>query len=99
MQISRFTIYVQAKRWQGTVGRPEIQKFAGALQGQRAHKGIFLSSSAFSKEAIDFVKHLSIKIILIDGDELANLMIDYGVGVSTVSNYQIKRIDSDYFDE
>ncbi len=92
-------IYVQAKRWESTVGRPEIQKFAGALQGQRAKKGIFLSTSSFSKDAHDYVKNIDSKIILIDGQRLAELMIAHNVGVSTVSAFEIKKIDSDYFEE
>ena len=91
-------VYIQAKKWDGTsVGRPEIQKFAGALQGQRARKGIFLTTSTFSKDAHDFANKIDSKIILIDGETLAQLMIDYGVGVNTVASYEMKRIDSDYF--
>jgi restriction system protein len=91
-------IYVQAKRWENTVvGRPEIQKFAGALQGQRARKGIFITTSTFSKEAQEYVKNIESKIILIDGQRLAELMIEYNIGVSTVSTYEIKKIDTDYF--
>jgi len=92
-------IYLQAKRWDNTVGRPEIQKFAGALQGKRAKKGVFITTSDYSKEAREFAANIENKIILIDGDELADLMIDHGVGVSVVANYEIKRIDSDYFVE
>ncbi len=92
-------IYLQAKRWENTVSRPEIQKFAGALQGKRAKKGVFITTSDYSKEARDFVSHIESKIILIDGDELADLMIDHGVGVTTVEMYEVKRIDSDYFIE
>ena len=90
-------IYIQAKRWENTVSRPEIQKFAGALQGQRARKGIFITTSNFSKEASEYVKNIDSKIILIDGDQLAQFMIDSNVGVSPVSIYEVKRIDSDYF--
>ena len=90
-------IYIQAKRWQQTIGRPEIQKFAGALQGQRAKKGIFITSSDFSKEARDFVTKIDVKIILMDGNQLAQLLIEHNVGVSTVQIYEVKRIDSDYF--
>lgn len=90
-------IYIQAKRWEGVVGRPEIQKFAGALQGQRARKGIFLTTSSYSKEAREFAASIDSKIILIDGEALANLMIDYGVGVTDVASYLVKRVDSDYF--
>lgn len=92
-------IYLQAKRWEGTVSRPEIQKFAGALQGRRAKKGVFITTSDFSKEARDFAAAIDNKIILIDGNELAEYMIDFGVGVSPVNIYEIKRIDSDYFIE
>ena len=90
-------IYIQAKRWENTVSRPEIQKFAGALQGQRARKGIFVTTSNFSKEAQEYVKNIDSKIILIDGDQLAQFMIDSNVGVSPVAVYEVKRIDSDYF--
>lgn len=92
-------IYIQAKRWEGTVGRPEIQKFAGALQGQRARKGIFLTTSGFSKEAIEYVKYIDSKIILIDGTRLSEYMIDHNVGTSPIAAYEVKRIDSDYFIE
>lgn len=90
-------IYLQAKRWEGTVGRPEIQKFAGALQGQRARKGIFITTSSFSAEALNYVSMIESKIILIDGIRLAKLMFDHGIGVSSASTYEVKRIDSDYF--
>ena len=90
-------IYLQAKRWEGTVGRPEIQKFAGALQGQRARKGIFITTSGFSIEALDYVSMIDSKIILIDGARLSKLMFDHGIGVSSASVYEVKRIDSDYF--
>jgi restriction system protein len=93
------TIYIQAKRWDGVVGRPEIQKFAGALQGQRAKKGIFITTSNFTSDAHDYVSRIDSKIVLIDGDLLAQLMIDHNVGVSTSATYNIKRIDSDYFSE
>lgn len=92
-------IYIQAKRWENTVSRPEIQKFAGALQGQRAKKGIFITTSDFSREAIEYTSRIESKIVLIDGEQLTQLMIDYNIGVNTVSNYEIKRIDSDYFAE
>ena len=91
-------VYIQAKRWDlTTVGRPEIQKFAGALQGQRARKGIFLTTSSFSRDAYDFASRIDSKIVLMDGETVAQLMIDYGVGVNTVATYELKRIDSDYF--
>ena len=92
-------IYVQAKRWEGTVGRPEIQKFAGALQGQRAKKGIFITTSSFSKDAIEFASKIESKIILIDGEQIADYMIDFNVGVTTTSKYELKKLDSDYFIE
>jgi restriction system protein len=92
-------IYIQAKRWEATIGRPEIQKFAGALQGQRARKGIFITASDFTKEALDFVSRIDSKIILIDGRTLSRLMIDFGVGVTTIASYDIKKLDSDYFSE
>lgn len=92
-------VYIQAKRWEGTVGRPEIQKFAGALQGQRARKGIFITTSNFTKEASQFVSMIESKIVLIDGETLAQLMIDHNVGVAAVVNYELKRVDSDYFED
>jgi restriction system protein len=92
-------IYIQAKRWEGTVSRPEIQKFAGALQGQRARKGIFITTSEFSKEAQEYVAKIDSKIVLIDGQQFAQYMIDHNLGVTPVANYEIKRIDSDYFTE
>ena len=93
------TIFLQAKRWENTVGSPEIQKFAGALQGRRAKKGVFITTSDYSKGAREFAGAIENRIILIDGSELADLMIDYNVGVSVAATYEIKRIDSDYFVE
>jgi len=92
-------IYLQAKRWENVIGRPEIQKFAGALQGQRAKKGIFITTSSFTREASEYVKNIETKIILIDGAQLVDLMIDHNIGVSTEAVYELKRIDSDYFTE
>ena len=92
-------IYIQAKRWENVVGRPEIQKFVGALQGQRARKGIFITTSDFTNEAKNYASNIETKIVLIDGNQLANLMIDFNVGVSPIKSYEIKRIDSDYFTE
>lgn len=92
-------IYLQAKRWEGNVSRPEIQKFAGALLGNQARKGVFITTSDFTKEAKDYVKTITSNIILINGEELAELMIDYNVGVSVATTYEIKKIDSDYFSE
>lgn len=92
-------IYVQAKRWEGVVGRPEVQKFAGALQGQRARKGIFITTSAFTRDAWEYAKQIETKIILVDGATLAEYMIDNGVGVTTEAVYELKRLDHDYFSE
>ena len=92
-------IYIQAKRWENTVGRPEIQKFAGALQGQRARKGIFITTASFSREAVDYASRIENKIVLIDGERLAQLMIDHNLGVSPMATYEVKRMDSDYFAE
>jgi len=91
-------IFIQAKRWEGPVGRPEIQKFAGALQGQRAKKGVFITSSSFTKAAEEYVSLIDTRIILIDGERLGRLMVDHNVGVSTVGKYEVKKVDSDYFD-
>ena len=90
-------IYIQAKRWENPVGRPEIHKFAGALQGHKANKGIFITTSSFSKEAKEYPNSISAKIILIDGEMLTRLMIEHNVGVSTSQAFEVKRIDSDYF--
>jgi len=92
------TIFVQAKRWEGTVGRPEIQKFAGALQGHRAQKGVFITTSSYTREASEYAAMINTKIILIDGTTLTGLMIDHNVGVSSVGAYEIKKIDTDYFE-
>ena len=90
-------IYVQAKRWENVVSKPEIQKFAGALQGQKAKKGVFITTSDFSKGAIDYVTRIDSKIILVNGNRLAELMIEHSVGVTSVAKYEVKKIDSDYF--
>ena len=92
-------IYIQAKKWEGTVGRPEIQKFVGALHGRRARKGVFITTGSFSGDAIDYVSRIDPKVVLIDGQQLAELMIDFGLGVTPTVSYEIKRIDTDYFDE
>ncbi len=94
-------IYIQAKRWNPNVvvSRPEIQKFVGALAGQGAKKGIFITTSRFSKEAKEYNPMNETKIVLIDGEKLANYMIDYNLGVSTINNFEIKKIDIDYFGE
>ena len=93
-------IYIQAKRWDNkSVGRPDIQSFVGALDGQRANKGIFITTSRFADSSIQYVKTITKKVILIDGEELANFMIDYGLAVSTFTIYELKKIDNDYFEE
>jgi len=90
-------IYLQAKRWEGVVGRPVIQAFVGAIHGARATKGVIITTSSFSAEAREYVKTIATRIVLVDGKTLAELMIDHGVAVSRVSNYELKKIDSDYF--
>ncbi len=92
-------IYIQAKRWEGVVGRPELHKFVGALAGQGAKKGIFITTSSFSKDAALYTPKNETKIVLIDGEKLAHYMIDYNLGVSVQNIYEIKKIDSDYFEE
>jgi restriction system protein len=92
-------IYIQAKRWEGVVGRPEVQKFVGALAGQRAKKGVFITTSYFTKEAAEYARQMDTKIVLIDGEKLSQYMIDYNLGVSVQNIYEIKKIDSDYFEE
>jgi len=93
-------IYIQAKRWADTtVGSPEVQKFAGALQGYRAKKGIFITTSCFSKDAVEYASKIDNKIVLIDGERLTQLMMDHNIGVSIIDKFEIKKIDSDYFSE
>ncbi|WP_127133065.1 restriction endonuclease [Pseudoflavitalea rhizosphaerae] len=94
-------IYIQAKRWQAgnVVGRPELHKFVGALAGQGAKKGIFITTSTFSKDALNYAPKNETKIVLIDGVQLAQLMIDYNLGISVQRSYEIKRLDNDYFEE
>ncbi|HQB28908.1 MAG TPA: restriction endonuclease [Paludibacter sp.] len=94
-------IYVQAKRWKtgNVVGRPEIQKFVGALAGQGAKKGIFITTSSFTKEAWDYTPKNETKIVLIDGERLAQHMIDFNIGCTTQQIYELKKVDSDYFEE
>ncbi|MEO8206134.1 MAG: restriction endonuclease [Chthoniobacterales bacterium] len=93
------TIYIQAKRWQGNVGRPEVQSFVGAIAGKQAHKGVFITTSSFTSGAFDYAQTVPQKVVLIDGDRLAELMIEHNIGVSIAETIYIKRIDSDYFDE
>jgi restriction system protein len=93
-------VYIQAKRWDNNpVGRPDVMQFAGALQAQRANKGIFITTSRFTDDARSYVSQIGSKIVLIDGEQLTNLMIEHDVGVSTVSLYPVKKVDSDYFEE
>ena len=92
-------IYIQAKRWENTVGRPVVQGFAGSLEGLRAKKGVLITTSSFSQEAENYVKRIEKKIVLIDGKTLARLMIDFDVGVSEIVTYRIKKLDLDYFEE
>jgi restriction system protein len=92
-------VYIQAKRRQDTIGRPDVQAFAGALMGKKASKGVFITTSRFSQEAQNYVNTISQKIVLIDGEQLTQLMIDHGVGVTEVATYLVKRVDNDYFSE
>ena len=93
------TIYLQAKRWAGSVGRPDIHKFVGALHGRRARKGVFMTTSTFTREAIDYAGQIDTKIVLVDGRTLARLMILHDVGCSPAQTYVVKKLDSDYFVE
>ncbi len=92
-------IYIQAKRWENVVGSKEIRNFVGSLVGQKANKGVFITTSEFTKDALEYVKTITHKVILIDGEMLSQLMIENNVGVSAVINYEVKKIDSDYFVE
>jgi restriction system protein len=92
-------IYIQAKRWQNNVGRPELQSFSGSLDSEHARKGVFITTSTFTTEAREYVKRIEKKIVLIDGPQLAAYMVDFGIGVNPVTSYEIKRVDSDYFTE
>lgn len=94
-------IYLQAKMWQmeTTISRPEVQKFVGALHGKRAKKGVFITTSSFTKGAIEYVKTIDPKVILIDGEALTNLMIEHNVGTTVIETYQVKKIDLDYFEK
>ena len=92
-------IYIQAKRWTNPISRSDIQKFAGALLGKKAKKGVFITTSIFSESAIEYARNIENKIILIDGEQLTKYMVDNGVGVSEITSYKIKKIDLDYFTE
>jgi restriction system protein len=91
-------VYIQAKRWQGTVGRPEVQAFFGALAGRRAKKGVFITTSSFTREALDYGHQVSESVVLVDGARLTSLMIEYGVGVSHYRVIRLPRVDGDYFE-
>jgi restriction system protein len=92
-------VYIQAKRWKDVVGRPVVQAFAGSLEGVRARKGVFITTSSFSQDALEYVQRIEKRIVLIDGKTLAELMIDHNVGVTRSHVYEIKRVDLDYFDQ
>lgn len=92
-------IYIQAKRWEGVVGRPVVQGFVGAIHGARASKGVIITTSDFTTEAKEYVKTIPTRIVLVDGRTLAELMIDHNVAVGRVSNFEIKKVDNDYFSE
>jgi len=92
-------VFIQAKRWDTTIGRPMVQAFAGSLEGQRARKGVLITTSQFSQDAKDYVTRIEKRIVLIDGEQLAQLMIDHGIGVTEIATYAVKKIDLDYFGE
>jgi restriction system protein len=92
-------VYIQAKRWEGTVGRPQVQGFAGSLEGFKATKGVMITTSKFSADAYDYVGRIGKKIVLIDGEQLGQFMVDYSVGVTDVATYVVKRVDVDYFED
>ena len=92
-------IYVQAKRWQNKVGRKEIQSFVGALAGKQAHKGVFITTLNFADSAHQYAKNVSQRVVLIDGNQLAELMIEHNVGVAVTETISVKRTDSDYFED
>ena len=90
-------VYIQAKRWEAAVGRPTVQAFAGSLEGQRARKGVLITTSQFTADAKDYVNRIEKRIILIDGEQMAQLMIDYDVGAAGFATYRVKKVDLDYF--
>lgn len=92
-------VYIQAKRWEGTVGRPVVQAFAGSLEGVRARKGVLITTSSFTADARHYVTQIEKRIVLVDGQQLAHLMFEHNLGVSSVASYEVKQIDSDYFEE
>jgi len=91
-------IYIQAKRWENTVPTREVRDFAGALLGKKARKGVFITTSSFPQSALDYIKSIEPKIILIDGEQLGQYMVEHGVGVSTKQTFHVKQLDSDYFE-
>ncbi len=100
-QLGLDSIYIQAKKWNDKkpISRPEIQKFVGALQGHHASKGVFITTARFSQSAKDYVKNLTCKVVLIDGEELGKYMIAFHIGVSARNTYEVKKLDIDYFSE
>lgn len=92
-------IYLQAKRWNNPVSRPHIQQFVGALQGKRAKKGVFITTGPISKSAVEYVEKIDLRVVLIDGERLVDLMLDHNLGVTVTQSIEVKKIDSDYFIE
>jgi restriction system protein len=92
-------VAIQAKKWKNPVGRPDIQGFVGSLVGNRAKKGVFITTSSFSKDALEYVNRIEQKVVLIDGDQLAELMMDHNIGVYEDTSYSVKKVDQDYFEE
>lgn len=92
-------VYIQAKRWENTVGRPVVQAFAGSLEGARAKKGVLITTSSFSAEARQYISQIEKRIVLVDGEELASLLFEHNLGVSPVASYEVKKVDTDYFEE
>jgi restriction system protein len=92
-------VCIQAKRWENSVGRPVVQAFAGSLEGVRAKKGVLITTSDFTKGALDYIRQIEKRIVLVDGTRLSSLMIEHGLGINSVASYEVSRIDSDYFDE
>lgn len=91
-------VYIQAKRWEASVGRPVVQAFAGSLEGVRARKGVLITTSSFSSDAREYIRHIEKRIVLVDGATLASLLIQHNVGVAVESSYTIKKVDQDYFE-
>jgi restriction system protein len=91
-------VHIQAKRWEASVGRPVVQAFAGSLEGVRARKGVLITTSSFSNDAREYIRHIEKRIVLVDGSTLASLLIQHNVGVAVESAYTIKKVDQDYFE-